>query len=370
MSRPLSEISRDALAHMEAGTTDLGEKVASNPVSSYVDSALFDSEVNEVLRNRPVPVVASTQLPNAGDYLAREFCGVPVVVLRGEDGKLRAFLNVCRHRGARLVASGEGIGLKSFACPFHGWSYRASGELYHVPEVKKCFPSAKLDGHGLVELKTTEAVGMLWVLLDSKSDFPLETAFDSFAADFKHLGFAPQFAMPEFTYVGNFNWKIGVEAFLEVDHFPFAHAPYLTNIQFPSLSLVDAMNGNYRIVVPLKKPTENEFVLEWAQVMYFIFPSTFLLFYSTHVALLNLIPISVDKTEFRYIPLVPHKEDLENQKIREKADFLKVIIQQDFAILEGIQKGLKSGTNNNFTFTLTEHVLGEFHQQLRSTLGV
>ncbi|MNK90495.1 Biphenyl dioxygenase subunit alpha [compost metagenome] len=368
MSRPLGDISQYAIDHMEAGTTDLGEKVTSNPVSSYVDLTLFDSEMREVLRNRPIPVVACTQLPNAGDYLAKEFCGVPVVVLRGEDRKLRAFLNVCRHRGAQLVSSGEGQGLKSFTCPFHGWSYRASGELSNIPEVKKCFPSAKMNGHGLVQLKTTEALGMLWVLLDSKSDFPIETVFAEFADDFAHLKVAPQFALPEFTYVGNFNWKMGVEAFLEVDHFPFAHAPYLTNIQFPSLSLVDAVGENYRIVVPLRKPSPNEFVLEWAQVMYFIFPDTFLLFYSTHVALLNLVSISVDKTEFRYIPLVPLKEDLENQNIREKADFLKVIIQQDFDILEGIQKGLKSGANSNFTFTRTEHVLGQFHKALANNI--
>ena len=368
MSRPLSDISRFALEHMQAGTTDLGEKVTANPVSSYVDAEIFDLEINEVLRSRPIPAVACSQLLNVGDYLAREFCGVPVVILRGDDGKLRAFLNVCRHRGAQLVASGEGKDLKSFACPFHGWAYRQSGELIHVPEAKKCFPSGKLNGYGLVELKTTEALGMLWVLLDSKSDFPLETAFDSFAADFAHLGVNPQFALPEFNHHEKFNWKIGVEAFLEVDHFPFAHAPYLTNMEFPSLSLVDAMSGNYRIVVPLRKPLENEFVLEWSQVMYFIFPSTFLLFYSTHVALLNLIPISIDKTEFRYIPLVPYQKDLENQSIRAKADFLKVIIQQDFDILEGIQKGLKSGANKNFTFTRTEHVLGQFHKALKAGL--
>lgn len=369
MSRPLADINRYAIDHMDAGTTDLGEKVTSNPVSSYLDPALFDSEMKEVMRNRPIPMVACTQLPNAGDYLAREFCGVPVIALRGEDGKLRAFLNVCRHRGAQLVLSGEGQGLKNLACPFHGWTYRQSGELSHIPEAKKCFPSTKMAGHGLVELKSIEAVGMLWVLLDSKSDFPIETAFNSFAADFAYLSVDPKFALPEFIHHGKFNWKIGVEAFLEVDHFPFAHAPYLTNIQFPSLSLVDALNGNYRIVVPLKKPTQNEFVLEWSQVMYFIFPSTFLLFYSTHVALLNLIPISVDKTEFRYIPLVPNKEDLENQKIREKADFLKVIIQQDFDILDGIQKGLKSGANSHITFTRTEHFLSEFHKELGAAIS-
>lgn len=364
MSRSLIDISIFAIEHMDAGTTDLGEKVTSNPVSSYLDQACFESELKTVIGNRPLPVVASTQLPKPGDYLAREFCGVPVLVLRGQDGKLRAYLNVCHHRGARLVASGRGENLSDITCPFHGWAYRDKGELFHVPQIKKCFPSAKLDGHGLVELKTTESLGMLWVLLNPQSDFPIESAFDAFAADFSHLKVHPQFALPEFIHLGKFNWKIGVEAFLEVDHFPFAHAPYLTDIQFPSLSLVDKMDENFRIVVPLKKPQLQEFVLEWAQVMYFIFPSTFLLFYKSHVALLNLLPVAADKTEFRYIPLVPNQSDLEDIKIREKADFLKIILQQDFEILEGIQKGLRSGANDQFTFTRTEQVLGDFHKTL------
>jgi phenylpropionate dioxygenase-like ring-hydroxylating dioxygenase large terminal subunit len=368
MLRPLNDIHQRASEHMKMGTTDIGERVTANPVSSYSDPVLFEKEMHQIFRSRPIPIVSPSKIPKPGDYFAQEICGVPVLVIRGEDGTVRAFLNVCRHRGAKLISNGEGHDLKDIACPFHGWSYRSNGPLFHIPEIKKCFTSPKMDGYGLVELKSIEAVGMLWVLLDRASDFSLERAFASLAEDFAYLGFSPRFPLDEFVHVGDFNWKIGVEAFLEVDHFPFAHAPYLSNIQFPSLSLVDSVDENYRIVVPLKEPAANEFILKWAQVMYFVFPSTFMLFYSDHIALLSLTPISVDKTEFRYIPLVPHAEDLDNQKIRDKADFLKVIIQQDFDILYGIQKSLRSGANTQFTFTRTEYVLMQFHKRLAELL--
>jgi phenylpropionate dioxygenase-like ring-hydroxylating dioxygenase large terminal subunit len=344
--RPLCEINQAAIKHIEAGTTDLGDTETSNPVSSYLDLSLFDQEMANTFRNRPVPVVASSKLPNAGDYFAAEVAGIPLVVLRTEDQKIKVFLNVCRHRGAQLVSTGQGCGLQDFTCPFHGWIYR--------------------QGRGLVELKSAESVGMVWVLLDSKSEFPLSKTLDAVTTDFSQLGVAPRFPMKEFVHIGHFNWKIGVEAFLEVDHFPFAHAPYLSNLEFPGLSLGDALDEeNYRIVVPLKKPSPGEFLLEWAQVMYFIFPSTFLLFYSDHVALISLTPIAVDRTEFKYIPLVPQEADLDNSQIQKKADFLRVIIQQDLDILAGIQKGLKSGANSHFTFTRSEHVLGRFHKTLR-----
>jgi phenylpropionate dioxygenase-like ring-hydroxylating dioxygenase large terminal subunit len=370
MFRSLNDISQRAIEHIRLGTTDIGELVTTNAVDSYLDPLLFEQEMAHFQRNRPMAVLAPSQISNPGDYIAKEVGSVPLIIVRGEDGKIRVFLNVCRHRGARLISNGKGQGLQDIACPFHGWSYRSSGELSRIPEVKKCFHSAKMDGHGLVELKAMEFAGMLWVLLDKSSEFPMEQTFANLEQEFAVLGFEPRFPLSEFVHVGNFNWKIGVEAFLEVDHFPFAHAPYLTNIQFPSLSLVDSVGENYRIVVPLKEPQKDEFVLKWAQVMYFLFPSTFLLFYSDHVALLYMTPLSVEKTEFRYIPLVPQVEDLDNLKIKEKAEFLKVIIQQDFEILEGIQSGLKSGANSHFTFTRTEQVLGQFHKNLAELRAV
>jgi len=352
--RSLADMSRFAIEHMQAGTTDLGERVTANPLSSYLDPALFDSEINHILRNRPSPFVAASKLAKSGDYFAQEICGVPVIALRGDDDKLKVFLNVCRHRGAPLVANGEGSNFKGFTCPFHGWSYQGNGQACKNPT-----------GLGLVELKFAESAGMIWILLDSQSEFPIEKSLNAFQDDFPHLGFAPRFPMTEYVHVGNFNWKIGVEAFLEVDHFPFAHAPHLANIQFPGLSLADAVDSeNYRIVVPLKRPLINESVLEWSQVMHFIFPSSFLLFYTDHVALLNMLPVSIDKTEFRYIPLVPIEKEIESLAIKKKTEFLKVILQQDFDILEGIQKGLKSKANSHFTFTRSEHVLGHFHRTL------
>lgn len=293
--RPLTTISDHARLHMKNGTTDLGVTETTNPVSSYTDQARYNTEVKNIIRKRPIPVVAAAKLSKAYDYIALEVAEIPIIVFRNSDGQIKTFLNVCRHRGARLVVNGEGHSTKEFTCPFHGWNY-------------KC-------GKGLTELKTIVALGMVWVILYQQSDFDLKNSFDVFSEDFAHLGVHPQFPLDEFIHVGHFNWKIAIEAFLEVDHFPFAHAPYLTNLQFPGMSLADAIDReNHRIVVPLKKPSSGEFVLDWAQVMYFIFPCSFFLFYKEHVTLLTMIPLSVDKTEFRYIPLVGKTIDLEIKK--------------------------------------------------------
>lgn len=367
--RSFQEIHHAALQHMEAGTTDIGE-VSANPVESYLQKSTFDLEMNHTIRKRPLPLVPTAKLAVPGDYFATEVAGIPVVAVRDEDHKVKVLINVCRHRGAQIVKSGSGRGLKEFVCPFHGWMYRQSGELFKVPEVKKCFAKSHLGGHGLVELKSTEFAGFVWVLLDNNADFELEKALSLISSDFLELKVEPKFSLEEFTAIGSFNWKLGVEAFLEVDHFPFAHAPYLANLEFPSLSLGDSVDDeNHRIVVPLKKPAAGESILSWAQVMYFIFPSSFLLLYSDHVAFINLTPIDVDRTLFKYIPLVPRKSDLVSSQIQKKVELLKVIIQQDLDILEGIQKGLNSGANSKLLFTRTEHVLTRFHESLKRFRG-
>ncbi|MES2801221.1 MAG: aromatic ring-hydroxylating dioxygenase subunit alpha [Bdellovibrionota bacterium] len=343
--RSFNQIAEQTLLHMHSCTTDCGEAVTTNPTSSYLDEIQYQQEMKSLFRDRPIPTIAATEIPNINDYVTKTICGVPIIIYRNSENQIKVFLNVCRHRGAKLTTQIKSDNCKTFTCPFHGWKY---------PE-----------GKNLTELKSYEFVGMIWVLLNPQSDFSMPESLSLFADDLNTLSMAPRFGMPETVFHKNFNWKIGVEAFLEVDHFPFAHAPHLENIQYPGLSLADQLRENFRIVVPLKKPEPQEFILNWSQVMYFIFPSSFLLVYSDHVALLSLIPLSIDSTEFRYLPLVQSAADLISDGIQKKVDFLKVILQQDFAILEDIQKGLTSGANTEMTFTRTEHVLNSFHQSIK-----
>lgn len=352
--RTLAEIRSVAIDHMESATLELGDKVSSNLVSSYTDSSVFENEIKHIIRGRPLPFLPSDRVSEPEEPVFGELNKTSLIAVRSRDGSVRVFLNVCRHRGAQLNAEpGKDGGCKKLVCPFHGWSYDLAGESSESPAFR------------LKQIPSYEYSGMIWVVLDPReSNVKIEDSFQPLRTDLVELGFLPAYALPERSFTATFNWKIGVEAFLEVYHFAHAHAPYLSQLQFPNLSLSDADGANYRIVVPLKKPEGHQSILSWSQVMYFIFPASFLLFYDDHVALISLVPISIDQTQFRYIPLVPRQEDLVSEKIKQKVEFLDVIIGQDVAILEGIQKGLQSQANTRFTFTRLEHLLGEFHKNL------
>lgn len=334
---------------MQHGTTDCGDATTSNLITSYLNQSQHQQEIN-LLRHRPIPTIAASDIPNPGDYVTKVIRDVPLIIYRNSEKQIKVFLNVCRHRGAKLTAQTNSPNCKTFTCPFHGWKYQ--------------------EGKNLAELKAYEFVGMIWVLLSPQSEFSILKSLSPFENDLNNLAMVPRFAMPESIFHKNFNWKIGVEAFLEVDHFPFAHAPHLENIQYPGLSLADQSDENFRLVVPLKKPAPLEFILNWAQVMYFVFPSSFLLVYTDHIALLSLIPTSIDTTEFRYVPLVQQESDLTSYAIQNKVDFLKIILQQDFDILEDVQNGLTSGANTEMTFTRSEHLLNSFHNSISKTCGV
>ncbi len=367
--RTLDEVKSAAIRDMQTGSLELGEKVMTNKVSSYTDQTLFERERSQVVFQRPIPVGPSAKVKDPGDFFAVDVWEVPVVVVRTESGQVKVYLNVCRHRGAKLTSEKSGRSCKNLVCPFHGWTYSLNGEVTEIPNDSQGFVSAPKSGFQLKELTSYEYLGMIWVILDNQENgLDIVDQFKQVKGDLDVLGFVPTFPVQEKSIVANFNWKIGVEAFLEVYHFAHAHAPYLSQLQFPNLSLADANQENCRIVVPLKNPIGDEPILKWAQVMYFIFPSSFLLFYEDHVALISLVPVAVDKTQFQYIPLVPDENMPDLPKIKQKIEFLETIIGQDIAILEGIQCGLRSKANVHFTFTRLEYLLGKFHGDLGRSL--
>ena len=100
-------------------------------------------------------------MPKPGDWMTHDYAGVPILLLRRADGSLGAFLNVCRHRGAR-VAEGCGSGASSFSCPYHGWTYGLDGALVARPE-EASFAAAERATHGLRALPVVEKHGMIWV---------------------------------------------------------------------------------------------------------------------------------------------------------------------------------------------------------------
>ena len=129
---------------VDAKLPDRAESPVVRDAATYTDPVRFQRELECLFRGYPMCIAYSGELPEPGDYKTAEIAGMPIIVVRGADGRIRAFRNACLHRGAPLLDD-RGSGLKRFSCPFHGWAYDNEGALAMVPS-RSCFPDLSTRG--------------------------------------------------------------------------------------------------------------------------------------------------------------------------------------------------------------------------------
>ncbi|MGH7858531.1 MAG: aromatic ring-hydroxylating oxygenase subunit alpha, partial [Candidatus Binatia bacterium] len=144
---------------------DHAERSMRNPASAYTDPERFAREMKVLFRDRPIPVGLSCECRDPGSYLATLLGDVPVALVRQPDGSLRGFLNACRHRGAPVL-SGRGEGLRSIACPYHGWNYKLDGTLRARP-LDWGFGDIDKAQCGLVPIAVAEKYGLIFAQVAS-----------------------------------------------------------------------------------------------------------------------------------------------------------------------------------------------------------
>ncbi|HRD76841.1 MAG TPA: Rieske (2Fe-2S) protein, partial [Hyphomicrobiaceae bacterium] len=118
-----AELTHRVIGFIDRNTTELAAAVHRVPVGTYADPGHLKREQQRLFRETPQLFCLSGELHKPGDWKAEDLSGVPILVVRGQDRSINAFLNVCRHRGARLV-EGSGSGKRLFVCPYHAWSYK------------------------------------------------------------------------------------------------------------------------------------------------------------------------------------------------------------------------------------------------------
>src|SRR5687767_5564243 len=134
------------------------------PPWCYTSEAFYRREVDRLFMKVWNFLGRVEQVPNRGDYFTLDFAGVPLIVVRGDDDKVRAFANTCRHRGSQLL---EGNGsCKAIVCPYHSWTYKLNGELAGAPEMEQTAGFRKED-HGLVQLRLDTWAGFIFVNFDA-----------------------------------------------------------------------------------------------------------------------------------------------------------------------------------------------------------
>jgi phenylpropionate dioxygenase-like ring-hydroxylating dioxygenase large terminal subunit len=128
-----NELHRRATHAMQTGLADADTQGGQVAVSQYISDEQTTQELR-LLRQFPQPVAGSSSIPTPGAWLSLTPFDVPLLLVRQSDGAVHAFLNVCRHRGARVVAEGSGTEARAFICPYHAWTYQPDGDLRGVPD--------------------------------------------------------------------------------------------------------------------------------------------------------------------------------------------------------------------------------------------
>ena len=189
------------------------------PAWCYTSERFYRREVERIFMKVWNFIGRGDRIAKAGDYFTLEFAGVPVIVVRGTDGEVRAFANTCRHRGS-LVAVGEG-NCRAFRCPYHSWAYGLDGALLSAPEMEQ---SAGFDGqaHGLVALRLESWGGFLFLNFDAEA-----ASLRSYLGDLPEVlaayNFDDMVCVRRKQYDIACNWKIYVENAMEAYHVPTVH---------------------------------------------------------------------------------------------------------------------------------------------------
>lgn len=195
------------------------ETAATLPAACYVDRAIYDVEQDVIFKHGWVGVGRVDRWPNNGDFAAEDIGGSPVLILRDDDGVMRAFANTCSHRAAQ-VATGDG-NCARLRCPFHAWTYALDGRLLGAPSMQRT-PGFNKQDHGLHEYAVAERDGFLLISLED-SPPPIEDWLGDFSA--VHAPWPLQDLVTgrrrEFTV--DCNWKGFAEVFNEYYHLPYVH---------------------------------------------------------------------------------------------------------------------------------------------------
>ena len=142
------------------------------PADHYVDEERWQQEVDLIFKRLPLMLATTAELPNMHDYKAMTVLGVPILITRGENGAVKAFFNVCSHRGAQIMPEGRGNSHR-FTCPYHAWSYNPDGELIGV-FAERDFGEVDRTCYSLRSLPCLERAGLIWVHLDPNPSLSID----------------------------------------------------------------------------------------------------------------------------------------------------------------------------------------------------
>ena len=373
-------ITKRVFDFVERRETELADTLYLNPVSNYTSAEQLALEKADFFRGRPILFTLSCHMAEPGDYVASALSGVPIVTLRGKDGKVSAFLNVCRHRGARLVSEGFGSGKSAFVCPYHAWTYDDKGNLRNlVPS--KGFPGLDKQDRNLVQLPCAEKDGFIWVSPVPGGPLDPDALLSGLAPELASYGFENYSHFETRVLRTKMNWKLVIDTFLETWHVATLHKETVAPIFQPNVNVYDTFGDHGRLIIPrrsilkLKDQPEADWdFLKHTAVIYVLFPHTLVVWQGDHLEVWRSYPgdtpdEAIAEISF-YAPKAPETEKERQYWDRNMDLLMRTVNDEDFPVCLDIQKNFDSGAQEHVTFGRNEPALVHYHRTLRQSLGL
>jgi choline monooxygenase len=318
------------------------------PATWYTDPILFAREKARIFKQSWQYVGLAEQVENAGDFFTCTMGDVPIVVTRDESGTLRAFINVCRHRGSELVLQACG-NRKTLQCHYHAWTYNLDGNLRSAPGMKN-EPGFDTTQFSLHQAQIDTWGPFIFVNPD-KNAAPLKHVLGELPELLKATGLRLNEVKWRVrrTYEIAANWKVVVDNYLECYHCPVAHPGFSSVIDVNNYTVTEyeyfstqggpkkkaGKTGKAEIYSTSGEVKDGFYAYLWPNFTLNVYPGP------GNLSLNLFLPIAVDKTlaifDYCFVDEVS-KEDEENF-----ARFIDQVQDEDTVLCESVQRGLNSG---------------------------
>ena len=355
--------------------------------SVYTSQARFEAETQHIFHGQPLLACLSGDIPNIGDILVFDAAGPSILVMRGKDGEARAFLNMCTHRGAKLIEESEPWtgNAKKMTCPFHAWTFDTSGNLIGQPG-KAGFANCDIGGRNLIDVPCEEYLGMIFVRANADGE-PIDAKahLGSFGEQLEQLELGRAEPVKKGILHADSNWKFALDTYGESYHFSTLHKSSIAKVNYNDKSVFDPYDQHHRVEFPkfyvgdLLDKNESE----WPDTIYsgvhFLFPNSIIYFGAVKpgvffTQVFRLFPDGVGKTKCHFAVYAPFgvQDEAQRQDCEVTYDLTARIVQdEDYHIAsQGYANLLHAPKNHHVVIGANEIALHDVHKNIAAVIGM
>ena len=362
---------REHLEYARSGTIPLVDDVVEIPAGNYHERERWEAEMAAIFARVPLVLGFTCELSDPGDYKAMDAGSVPILLVRGADGVMRGFINMCSHRGAQLVEVGSG-NTRRFTCPYHAWVYDGEGALVGIRDRHE-FGEIDTSCHGLTEIPVAERAGIIWGSTTPGTDLHLDAflaGYDDLLAEhqFENCRLVGRQAIP------GPNWKVAYDGYLDFYHLPILHKNSF-GPDYNSQAIYSNWGPHQRVQAPdhrllaLEELPEDEWPMRvLLSGVWTIFPHVSIASFDAggHLYMISqLFPGADPDTSLTFQNFLATFDPDEEQQdlIKKQMAFLDHVVRdEDYYTGNLIQQAVKTGAKSHFLFGRNEEGGQRFHR--------